>query len=200
MSARRAAACSGAAIAAFVAVALPPALAPAPACAQAIGAFSLTGGYAAHARGSGGGGGELAVAFTPVFGPLSFGPEVGVAGLGRQPVASECPVVDCPDRLGVAPEVAWHAGGVVRLEVGALALRPYAVAGAGLYSWRSSTSDVTTSLELVGYSAGLGVRSRLPWAAWSARLEARRHDNLSHSGSARELAFYTVSAGLSRVW
>ncbi len=175
-----------------------------PASERGIGRLMFVPAVSIPATTAGGAGPGGSAGFAALLGRASIGLEGGVYRLGGRVITRYPPCLPpgpCVDSLSVS-DYAWSAGAVVRLEpLGGDRLRPYALLGAGLYSWRTrEEAEVSTSLELVGYSWGLGVQAALPKSGLGLAAEARRHDNLSVGAQDRELGFYTLGLGLTYSW
>lgn len=203
----------GAALGAVVGSTIPRWVEPGAAAPARIGELAATGAWSRLGSRAGGSGLGGDLSYMATFGPVAVGPDVGWHGLGtnlrqgfvrcQPPVRSPSGAVPdtvtfCPEQVPVGESV-WHVGGAAQLDPLHADLRPYAVGGLGLYAWRSDYFG--TSLDLLGYSVGGGLRWQPRRSAVGVRAEARWDSNLSRSGGTdHPLGYLTVGFGGTLRW
>ena len=124
---------------------------------------------------------------------VSVGPEFGYSRFGSA-------LLQFPRDPSRIDRMSWRLGGAVRINGPFLAdLRPYVLAGLGIYGWRWESTSINESL---GGNAGLGVEwvmGELPSLALT--LEMRAHAQLSDRyGQSSRSSYLSGIGGVAWSW
>jgi hypothetical protein len=144
-------------------------------------------------------GARMAYTFHTTY--ISFGPEIGLYGLGTNPrprfTVCGTDYQLCVDTVPTAESV-FHAGAVARVGTGGhRRVEPFGSLGFGVYKWNRGENGI----ELGGYSTGAGVQLRSASRRRVLTAEARWQSNLTRSGDEDgQYGFLTFGLGGSLAW